>query len=86
MYAIAHIRGGQEMGRAWYDDGQLLNKKNTFTDFIDVTDFLVREKYAAPDKVFAPGGSAGGLLMGAIANMAPESTAASWPTCPSSTW
>jgi oligopeptidase B len=72
VYAIAHVRGGQELGRAWYDDGHLLRKKNTFTDFIDVTDFLVREKYAAEDKVFAMGGSAGGLLMGAVANMAPD--------------
>ena len=72
VYALAHIRGGQEMGRAWYDAGHLLNKKNSFTDFIDVTDFLVREKYASPDKVFAMGGSAGGLLMGAVANMAGE--------------
>ena len=60
------------MGRAWYDDGRLLNKKNTFTDFIDATDFLVKSGYAAPDRVAAYGGSAGGLLMGAIANMAPE--------------
>jgi oligopeptidase B len=72
VYAIAHVRGGQEMGRAWYDDGHLLKKMNTFTDFVDVTDFLVREKYAAPDKVCAMGVSAGGLLMGVIANMAPE--------------
>jgi oligopeptidase B len=72
VYALAHIRGGQEMGRAWYDDGHLLNKKNTFTDFIDVTRFLVREKYAAPDRVAARGGSAGGLLMGAVNNMAPQ--------------
>jgi oligopeptidase B len=72
VYALAHVRGGQEMGRAWYDDGHLLRKKNTFTDFLDVTDFLVREKVAAPDKVFAMGGSAGGLLMGAIANMGGE--------------
>lgn len=72
VYAIAHIRGGQEMGRHWYEDGKLLNKINTFTDFIAVTDYLVAEKYAAKDKVFAMGGSAGGLLMGAIANMAPE--------------
>jgi oligopeptidase B len=70
VYAIAHIRGGQEMGREWYDDGKLLRKKNTFTDFVDVTDFLVAEKYAAKDKVFAMGGSAGGLLMGAVANLA----------------
>ena len=72
VYAIAHIRGGQEMGRAWYDNGKLLNKKNTFTDFVDVTDFLVKEGYASKDRVAAQGGSAGGLLMGAIANMAPE--------------
>ncbi|MFC3660817.1 S9 family peptidase [Luteimonas notoginsengisoli] len=72
VYAIAHIRGGQEMGRKWYDDGKLLHKKNTFTDFIDVTDFLVAEGYAAPDRVAAHGGSAGGLLMGAITNMAPD--------------
>jgi len=72
VYALAHIRGGQEMGRQWYDDGKLFNKKNTFTDFIDVTDFLVKEGYAAKDRVAAYGGSAGGLLMGAIANMAPE--------------
>jgi oligopeptidase B len=72
IYALAHIRGGQEMGRAWYEDGKLLNKKNTFTDFIDVTRALVKQGYAAPDRVAALGGSAGGLLMGAIANMAPE--------------
>jgi oligopeptidase B len=72
VYALAHIRGGQEMGRAWYDDGKLLKKKNTFTDFVDVTEFLVKEKYAAPDKVCAMGLSAGGLLMGAVANLAPE--------------
>ena len=72
VYAIAHVRGGSELGRAWYDGGRLLQKKNTFTDFVDATDFLVREKYAAADKVFASGGSAGGLLMGAVANMAGE--------------
>ena len=72
VYAIAHVRGGEEMGRAWYEDGRLLHKRNTFTDFIDVTDFLVQQGYAAPDRVAAYGGSAGGLLMGAIANMAPE--------------
>lgn len=60
------------MGRQWYEDGKLLNKKNTFTDFIDVTKALVEQKYSAADKVIAAGGSAGGLLMGAIANMAPE--------------
>ncbi len=72
VYALAHIRGGQEMGRAWYDDGKLYNKINTFTDFIDVTDYLVKEGYAAKDRVAAMGGSAGGLLMGAVSNMAPE--------------
>ena len=72
VYAIAHIRGGQEMGRAWYDAGRLLNKKNSFTDFIDVTRFLTAQGYAAKDRVAAMGGSAGGLLMGGIANMAPQ--------------
>ena len=72
VYAIAHIRGGQEMGRKWYDDGKLFNKINTFTDFIDVTDHLVAQGYAAPDRVAAYGGSAGGLLVGAVANMAPD--------------
>jgi oligopeptidase B len=71
VVAIGHVRGGQEMGRVWYEDGRLLNKKHTFTDFIAVTRHLVRKKYAARDKVFAHGGSAGGLLMGAIANLAP---------------
>ena len=70
--ATAHVRGGQELGRRWYDDGRLLAKRNTFTDFIDATRFLVQERYADPARVFATGGSAGGLLMGAIANMAPE--------------
>ena len=72
VYALAHIRGGQELGRDWYENGKLLHKKNTFTDFVDVTDFLVRERYAAREKVLAYGGSAGGLLMGAIANIAPD--------------
>ncbi|MEO8160225.1 MAG: S9 family peptidase [Arenimonas sp.] len=72
VYAIAHIRGGQEMGRGWYDDGHLLNKKNSFNDFIDVTRYLVKEGYAAPGRVAARGGSAGGLLMGGVANMAPK--------------
>jgi oligopeptidase B len=72
VYAIAHVRGGQEMGRHWYEDGKLLRKKNTFFDFIDVTEGLVARHYAAPDRVFALGGSAGGLLMGAIATMRPE--------------
>ncbi|WP_312317133.1 S9 family peptidase [Stenotrophomonas sp.] len=72
VYAIAHIRGGEEMGRAWYEDGKLLHKQNTFNDFVDVTRELVRQGYAAKDRVAASGGSAGGLLMGAVANQAPE--------------
>jgi oligopeptidase B len=72
VYAIAHIRGGEEMGRQWYEDGKLLNKKNTFTDFIDAGKTLVDKKYSDPKKLFAMGGSAGGLLMGAVVNMAPE--------------
>jgi oligopeptidase B len=71
-FAIAHIRGGEEMGRAWYEAGKLLNKKNTFTDFIDCADYLVANDYTSPDKLFAMGGSAGGLLMGAVVNMRPE--------------
>jgi oligopeptidase B len=72
IYAIAHIRGGSEMGREWYYDGRQLNKKNTFTDFIDVSKFLIAEGYTSPDHLYAYGGSAGGLLMGAVMNMAPE--------------
>ncbi len=71
-FAIAHIRGGQELGRAWYEDGKKLAKKNTFTDFIDVADYLVDNGYTSKDRLFARGGSAGGLLMGAIINMRPE--------------
>jgi oligopeptidase B len=71
VFAIAHIRGGEEMGRRWYEDGKLLKKKNTFTDFIACTDHLVKEKYADPKRVFASGASAGGLLMGAVVNMRP---------------
>ena len=72
VYAIAHIRGGEEMGRAWYETGKKLKKKNTFTDFIAVTEALVRQGYAAKDKVFMEGGSAGGLLMGAVVNLRPD--------------
>jgi oligopeptidase B len=72
VYAIAHIRGGQELGRAWYEDGKLGKKMNTFTDFIAASEYLVAEKYAARDRVYAMGGSAGGLLMGAIANLRPD--------------
>ena len=71
-YAIAHIRGGSEMGRQWYLDGKLLNKKNTFTDFNDCAHFLINEKYTSPEHLYAMGGSAGGLLMGAIVNMEPQ--------------
>jgi oligopeptidase B len=72
VYAIAHIRGGQEMGRQWYEDGKLLKKRNTFTDFIDCGKYLVDKRYTSSDRLFAMGGSAGGLLMGAVANMAPD--------------
>ncbi|MEQ1584710.1 MAG: S9 family peptidase [Cyclobacteriaceae bacterium] len=72
VYAIAHIRGGQEMGRQWYEDGKLFKKKNTFTDFIDCSEFLIEEKFTSPEKLFASGGSAGGLLMGAVVNMRPD--------------
>lgn len=72
VFAIAHIRGGQEMGRLWYEDGKLMKKINTFTDFIDCGEFLVREKYTGRDHLYAHGGSAGGLLMGAVVNMAPN--------------
>ncbi len=71
-FAVAHIRGGEEMGRHWYEDGKLLKKKNTFYDFIDVADFLIAEKYTSNEKIFAYGGSAGGLLMGAVINYRPE--------------
>ncbi len=72
VYALAHIRGGQEMGRYWYEEGKLLKKKNTFTDFIDCAEHLIAEKFTNPDMLFAQGGSAGGLLIGAIVNMRPD--------------
>ena len=71
-YAIAHVRGGEELGRRWYDDGKLLRKKNTFTDFIACAEQLVAAGHAAPERLFAMGGSAGGLLMGAVVNMRPD--------------
>lgn len=71
-FAIAHIRGGQEMGRQWYEDGKMFKKKNTFTDFIACAEYLIAEKYTQPDRLFAMGGSAGGLLMGAVVNMRPD--------------
>ena len=72
VYAIAHVRGGEDLGRQWYEDGKLLKKKNTFTDFIDVAEYLIEQGYTSPELLFARGGSAGGLLMGAIANMRPD--------------
>lgn len=72
VYALCHIRGGQEMGRAWYDDGKMFKKKNTFNDFEDCSKTLITKKYTSKEKLFAMGGSAGGLLMGAIINQAPE--------------
>ncbi|HWK89051.1 MAG TPA: S9 family peptidase [Longimicrobium sp.] len=72
VYAIAHIRGGQEMGRAWYDQGKMLNKRNTFTDFTAVAEHLVRERWTSSDRLAIRGGSAGGLLMGAVVNMRPD--------------
>ncbi len=72
IVAFAHIRGGQDLGRQWYEDGKLLNKKNTFYDFIDCAEFLIENNYTSPEKLYAKGGSAGGLLVGAVANMRPE--------------
>eukprot|EP01090_Pellita_catalonica_P014136 TRINITY_DN3528_c0_g1_i2.p1 TRINITY_DN3528_c0_g1~~TRINITY_DN3528_c0_g1_i2.p1 ORF type:complete len:721 (-),score=158.31 TRINITY_DN3528_c0_g1_i2:1272-3434(-) len=72
VYALAHIRGSQYLGREWYEDGKMLNKKNTFTDFIDCSKYLIDNGYTSPEHLYAMGGSAGGLLMGAIVNMNPE--------------
>jgi oligopeptidase B len=72
VYALAHVRGGQEMGRRWYDQGKMLNKRNTFWDFEDVAEALVRRRYTSPDRLVANGGSAGGLLMGVVANERPD--------------
>ena len=72
VFAIAHVRGGGELGRAWYEDGKLLNKRNTFTDFVDCARHLIQGGYTSADRLVAEGGSAGGLLMGAVANLAPE--------------
>jgi oligopeptidase B len=72
VYALAHIRGGSDMGEQWYEDGKLMKKKNTFIDFVACADHLVKEKYTNPDKLAIMGGSAGGLLMGAVVNMRPE--------------
>jgi len=72
IYAIAHVRGGQELGRQWYDEGKLFKKMNTFTDFISCAEYLVRHGYTSPAKLFASGGSAGGLLMGVVVNLRPD--------------
>lgn len=72
IYAIAHIRGGEYLGRGWYEDGKLFNKMNTFTDYIDVSETLIQQKYTSAAHLYAMGGSAGGLLMGAVINMAPQ--------------
>jgi oligopeptidase B len=72
IFAIAHIRGGEDLGREWYDNGKLLKKKNTFTDFVDCSKYVIEQKYTSAEHLYAEGGSAGGLLMGAIVNMAPE--------------
>lgn len=72
IFGIAHIRGGEDLGREWYDNGKLLKKKNTFTDFVDCSKYVIDQKYTSPQHLYAEGGSAGGLLMGAIINMAPE--------------
>jgi oligopeptidase B len=72
VYAIAHIRGGQEMGRQWYEDGKLMKKMNTFTDFIDCGQFLIDQKFTGREHLYAQGGSAGGLLMGAVINLKPD--------------
>lgn len=72
IYAIAHIRGGEYLGREWYENGKLLHKRNTFTDFIAASTYLIDEKYTSSAHLYAMGGSAGGLLMGAIINLAPQ--------------
>ncbi|HUH25115.1 MAG TPA: S9 family peptidase [Flavobacterium sp.] len=72
IYAIAHVRGGEDLGRNWYEDGKLLYKKNTFTDFIDSSKYLIEQKYTSAQHLYAEGGSAGGMLMGVIINEAPE--------------
>jgi len=72
IYAIAHVRGGEYLGRAWYDDGKMFNKKNTFYDFIDSAKYLIEKEYTSRDHLYAEGGSAGGLLVGAVMNMNPE--------------
>ncbi len=76
MFAVAHVRGGGELGRHWYEDGKLLHKRNTFTDFVACARHLCEQRYTNPHRLAARGGSAGGLLVGAVANLAPEQFAA----------
>src|SRR5690606_29682332 len=72
IYVVANIRGGEELGRKWYDNGHMMKKMNTFYDFIDCAEFLIKEKYTSKEHLYAQGGSAGGLLMGAIMNLRPD--------------
>jgi oligopeptidase B len=72
VIALAHIRGGGDLGKPWHDQGRMMNKLNTFNDFIDVTEYLIKEKYCDPARIAIEGGSAGGLLMGAVVNMRPD--------------
>ena len=72
IYAVSHVRGGEYLGRPWYEDGRLFNKKNTFTDFIDCSQCLIQKNYTSSKHLYAMGGSAGGLLVGAVINMAPD--------------
>src|SRR5262249_56040204 len=72
IYAVTHIRGGGDLGKAWHDAGRMLNKLHTFTDFIAAAETLIRERYTSPDRLAISGGSAGGLLMGAVTNMRPD--------------
>jgi oligopeptidase B len=86
IWATAHIRGGSEKGRGWFLDGRREKKPNTFTDFIACAEHLTANGYGRPGRIVAYGGSAGGLLMGAVANLRPELGPGSSPPCPSSTW
>jgi oligopeptidase B len=81
VFAIAHIRGGGDLGKPWHDAGKMMNKKNTFTDFISSAEFLVNQKYGSKDRLVIEGGSAGGLLMGAVTNMRPDHSSMSSTPC-----
>ena len=86
VVAIAHIRGGEEMGRPWYDGGRLLKKPNSFTDFVAAAEHLIAEGYTSAERLVISGGSAGGLLMGAVTNLRPICFTPCWPRCRSWTW